>query len=326
MDLKQLQAFHAIVSSGSFGDAAHLVHLTPSALSHQIRKLEEELGQRLLIRAKPRVYPTPAGHILLASANRMLAELAHVKEHFGLSPDGPPRGSVRVTATNVGLCYLYGDLCERFMARWPEVELTITATETTEDAVVKVSKRAADVAFTTLPIDLSNLESVELGRAEQVFIVGTNHSLAERPHLSLKDVQQCMFMRYLPGSGGRVLSDQVFLPNGGYPPIMTESNDTDFVKRVVAMGLAVALVPAFTLVQELRSRRVRALRLAEGKVMQPFGFVHCKDLKGSTVDLFKSLCLDQRGPRPIDLTLETIHRSPWVPARRGRTPARRAVS
>jgi DNA-binding transcriptional LysR family regulator len=312
MDLRQLQAFHAIVTSGSFAAAAGHVHLTPSALSHQIRKLEEELGRKILVRAKPRVYPTPSGHILLASVGRMLAELASLREHFGLQPEGAARESIRVAATNVGLSYIYGDLCERFIARYPETELTITATETTEDAALKVSKRVADVAFTTLPIGLSDIEPVELGRAEQVFIVGNSHRLATMRRLSMEDVQRSMFVRYLPGSGGRVFSDQLFFAAGGYPPIMTESNDTEFVKRIVTMGLAMALVPAFTIARELRSGRLRALRLARRKLMQPFGLVHYKDLHGKALELFKTLCLEQRGPCPVDITLENVDRSPWV--------------
>jgi DNA-binding transcriptional LysR family regulator len=302
MDLRQLEAFHAIVASGSFSAAANRVHLTRSALSHQIKNLEDELGKKLLVRAKPKVYPTSFGHVLLTSIARIFGELKNVKEKFGLLP-GLERSSVRVAATNVGLCSIYGDLCERFIAEHPEVELTITSTETTEDAVVKVARRAAD--------------------AEQVFIVGNSHRLAKQRTVSLQDIQACTFVRYVPGSGGRVFSDQIFAKSGGYPPIMTESNDTEVVKRIVGMGLAVALVPAFTIAPELRTNRLRALRLSSGKMMQPFGLVYYRDLRTEALDLFKALCLEQRGAHPINIRLENFGRAPWTIDREGGRPVSR---
>jgi DNA-binding transcriptional LysR family regulator len=311
MNLHQLEAFHAIVVSGSFSEAANQVHLTRSALSHQIKNLEQELGKALLVRAKPKVYPTPAGHVLLTSIARIFGELRTVKEKFGLLP-GVERSSVRVAATNLGLSYIYGDLCERFIADHPDVDFTITATETTEDAVVRVARRSVDFAFTTLPVDLPNLQSVHLGDSEQVFIVGKSHPLAKQRKVSFNDIQACTFVRFVPGTGGRDFSDHIFTKSGGYPAIMTESNDTEVIKRIVGMGLAVALVPAFSVASELRTNRLRALRLSSGRMMQSFGLVHYKDLRTEAMDLFRALCLKLRGANPIKIRLENFGRAPWT--------------
>ena len=312
MNLHQLEAFHAIVVSGSFSEAANQVHLTRSALSHQIKNLEQELGKALLVRAKPKVYPTPAGHVLLTSIARIFGELRTVKEKFGLLP-GVERSSVRVAATNrLGSSYIYGDLCERFIADHPEVDFTITATETTEDAVVRVARRSVDFAFTTLPVDLPNLQSVHLGDSEQVLIVGKSHPLAKQRTVSFNDIQACTFVRFVPGTGGRDFSDHIFTKSGGYPAIMTESNDTEVIKRIVGMGLAVALVPAFSVASELQTNRLRALRLSSGRMMQSFGLVHYKDLRTEAMDLFRALCLKLRGANPIKIRLENFGRAPWT--------------
>jgi DNA-binding transcriptional LysR family regulator len=311
MNLHQLEAFHAIVVSGSFSEAANRVHLTRSALSHQIKNLEEEVGKLLLVRAKPKVYPTAAGQVLLTSIVRIFSELRSVREKFGLLP-GVERSSVRVAATNLGLSYIYGDLCERFIADHPDVDFTITATETTEDAVVRVARRSVDFAFSTLPVDLPNLQSIHLGDSEQVFIVSNSHPLAKQRTVSFNDIQACTFVRYLPGSGGRDFSDHIFARSGGYPTIMTESNDTEVVKRIVGMGLAVALVPAFSVASELQTNRLRALRLSSGRMMQPFGLVCYRDLQTDAMDLFKALCLKLRGANPIKIRLENFGRAPWT--------------
>src|SRR4051794_11786551 len=75
MEIKQLKALIAIVETGSFGEAASRLSLTQSAISHQIRHLEDELGETLLIRGKPHVVASASGRAVLASAYVVLAEV-----------------------------------------------------------------------------------------------------------------------------------------------------------------------------------------------------------------------------------------------------------
>jgi DNA-binding transcriptional LysR family regulator len=315
VNLRQLEAFHAIVACGSFGAAAAQAHLTRSALSHQIKSLEQELGKKLLVRAKPKVYPTAAGHVLLTSIARIFSELKEIKAKFGLTP-GVERVTVSVAATNVGLNYIYGDLCERFIAKYPNVELSIISPETTEDAVGRVTRRSVHFAFTTLPVDVPDLHSIHLGDAEQVFIISNSHPLAKKRTVCFGDLQDFKFVRFVPGSGGRHFSDRIFAKSGGYPPIMTETNDTEVVKRIVRMGLAVALVPAFSIASELQRKGLRALRLSSGKMMQSFGLVHYKDIENDAMDLFIKLCLEQRGKNPVQIRLDNL-KAPWTIERPG---------
>src|SRR5437867_1422234 len=71
VDLRQLEVFKLIVQTGIFLTAARKLGVTQSALSHQIRSLEEELGEQLLVRARPRTYPTAAGQRLMISTERI---------------------------------------------------------------------------------------------------------------------------------------------------------------------------------------------------------------------------------------------------------------
>lgn len=295
MELKQLQALRVIAQTGSFSSAAAQLHVTQSALSHQIRKLEAELGETLLIRARPKVYPSAAGHTALGSAERIFAEISGMKQLF--TPGRPARlvGTLRVAASNLGIVYLYGHLCEEFIRRHPGVELILTATETPLDGVRQVLARTADLAFAPFPLDFPNLETVTLGTAEHVVIAARNHPLARSSAVSIDELKRLPFIRYQPGAGTRQASDQIFLSAGGYPPILTESNDTEFIKRVVGLGLGVALVPLFTVRNEIRTGKLKAVRLRSVKVIQKFGLVHRQGLKMRALEAFKKLCLEKRG-------------------------------
>ena len=314
MELRQLRSLRAIVATGSFGTAAEQLKLTQSALSHQIKQLEDELGATLLVRARPQVYLTDAGQVVLASADRILLELDELRTQFGVGHEGERMEAIRVAATTAGFAYLYGQLCQAFIGRYKGVKLDFTATDTPDSAVSKVAMRAVDVAFTPLPIDMPTLETVPLGEVEHVFIVSPEHQLGKARTPPMREVKRFQFVRFHRGSGSRMVSDNLFAQHGGYPPILTELNDAGFVKRIVAIGLAVALVPVFTVADELRSGALHAFRLQGRKITDQFGLVIHRRRSLRIARRFIDVCLQSRGPKPRQLTLETFRAEPlWLP-------------
>jgi DNA-binding transcriptional LysR family regulator len=314
LEIKQLQALRAIAETGSFSLAAGKLRLTQSALSHQIKNLEAELGETLLIRGKPKVMPSSAGRLVLASAEHILAEVNSIREHFQASSQRPVSGTLRIAATNLGMACLFGDLCEEFMARYPSIEVTFRATETPEEAARRIEEGAADIAFIPFITVHPLLELVTLGTTEDVFIVGRSHPLFKRRAASLDDIRKWPFIRFHPGSGSRGVSDQLFLSSGGYPPIASESNDMEFVKRIVGMGGGVALIPVIAVAREARARSLRLLRLKDRALSMNFGLAHRRGVRLRTVELLKAFCLEARGPQLRHLTIESIGKPPFGPA------------
>jgi DNA-binding transcriptional LysR family regulator len=308
MEIKQLRALKAIAETGSFSVAADKLRLTQSALSHQIKNLEDELGETLLIRGKPRVFPSPAGGVVLSSAERILAEISAVREHFQEPSSGAVTGSLRVAATNLGMAYLYGDLCQDFMAQYPGVEITFRATETPEEAARRVEEGAADVAFIPFFSEHPLLELVALGSTEDVFIVGRSHPLFKRRTASLGEIRQWPFIRFHPGSGSRGVSDRIFLGTGGYPPIATESNDVEFVKRMVGLGVGVALIPVIAVAREARGHTLRLIRLNDRTLSVDFGLAYRRGVRMKAVELLRAFCLEMRGDELRHLTIENAGR------------------
>lgn len=306
MEIKQLKALRAIVETGSFSLAAEKLWLTQSALSHQIKNLEEELGETLLIRGKPAVVPTATGQIVLRSADRILAEVKAIHDQFQVRSKGPATGTLRIAATNQGMAYLYGDLCEEFIARHPAFEVTFRATETPEEAAKGVEEGTADAAFIPFISNHPLLELVLLGTTEDVFIVGRPHPLFSRRVVALDEIRQWPFVRFHPGSGSRAATDRLFLSSGGYPPIVTESNDMEFVKRIVGMGAGIALIPVMAVAREARADKLGLIRLNDQVLSADFGLAIRKSVRMRSVELLKAFCLEMRGPDLRHLTIETI--------------------
>jgi DNA-binding transcriptional LysR family regulator len=221
------------------------------------------------------------------------------------------------------MAYLYGDLCEEFMVRYPALEVAFRATETPEEAAKRVEEGTADAAFIPFIHDHPLLDLVPLGTTEDVFIVGHRHPLFKRRIVRLDEIRQWPFIRFHPGSGSRATTDRLFLPTGGYPPIATESNDMEFVKRIVGMGAGVALIPVMAVAREARDRKLGLIRLDDQVRSVDFGIALRKGVSVRTVELLKSFCLEVRGPELRHLTIESIGKSTFRPVdRSGDSPTR----
>ena len=306
MEIKQLKALIAIVETGSFGEAASRLRLTQSAISHQIRHLEDELGETLLIRGKPHVVASASGRAVLASAYVVLAEVSGIKNLFATADPYSLAGEITVAATSVGMTYLYGDLCEGFMRRFPKVELIFRSADTAEEATRSVAKGAADVGFVPFVHEHPTLQRVPLGRTEDTVIVGRNHPLSKRKTVSVEEILQWPFVRFHPGSGSRSQSDILFHTTG-YPPIATESNEMEFVKRVVSMGAATAIIPVMAVAEEVRRKQLKALRIKDRAMGAEFGLVHVRSTRTRVVDALVAYCLEMRGPTVRFLSVDNIH-------------------
>lgn len=294
VEIRQLEALRAIAETGSFRAAADRLNLTQSAISHQIKILEAELDDLLIVRAKPRVHLSEAGEWVLEGAGRVLAELDEIKQRFARDDKAGVIGALRVAASTLGIVYLYGGLFERFIGQHPRIELIVTATQTPIEGVKQVVSRTVDVAFGALPLDFPNLATVTLGTAEHIAIARSGHPLARKRRVTVDELRRYPFVRYQPGAGSRHVTDRMFVKTGGYPPIVMESNDTEFIKRIVGLGVGVAVVPSFTASAEIEDNRFRMLRIAGFDVHQDFCLVHRRGKQVRAFEVFRKFVLAHR--------------------------------
>lgn len=292
MDLRQFSALRAIAELGSFHQAAKRLHVTQSAISHQIKNLEDELGETLVLRSKPRVVLSSAGQRVLRSSERILAEVDNLRRSFAPVAESTIAGELRIASSILGIVYLYGDLIGDFICEHPRVEVKVTTTESGHEGARQVIAHSADVAFTAFPLELRQLQSTTLGTAEHVVIAARTHPLATADTVPLEVLRQHRFVRYQSGAGSRYASDRLFLSSGGYPPLAMESNDTELIKRIVRFGLGLAVVPAFTISAD-KDRDLRVLRVEGQPMLQEFGLVWRRDIKLKMLDAFCRFCLDR---------------------------------
>jgi LysR family cys regulon transcriptional activator len=220
----------------------------------------------------------------------VLGEIDDLKQVFAPRSGAEVSGVIRITASAMGIIYLYGELLARFIAEHKRIDVALTTVETPFDGVRKVAAREADAAFVAFPVPEPNMVELVLGETEHCVLVAQDHPLARRAAVSLDELRRYPLVRYKTGAGSRWMSDTIFLPRGGYPKIFLESNDTEFVKRIVGLGFATAIVPRFILARDPRDRRLRRLAIRGLSPKQKYGVAHRPDTRSRALAAFTAFC------------------------------------
>ncbi|NBE53494.1 LysR family transcriptional regulator [Streptomyces boluensis] len=243
MELRQLRYVLAVAETRNFTRAAEQCYVVQSALSHQIKTLEDELGVRLFARTSRRVELTAAGEAFLPSARASL-EAAERAAADATATIGELRGPVTlgiipsVTALDIPRAL------RTFHQAHPAVRVSLRSAAS-DELISGVAAGAVDIAVLGLPetVTPSGVQSVELARERHVAVVSTEHRLAGRRRLRLADLAEETFVDFTAGSPGRAQSDLAFEAAGIPRDVTFEAMSVDLILDLVEQNLAVALLP-----------------------------------------------------------------------------------
>lgn len=162
----EMEVFVAVAETRSFSAAARRLKLSPSAVSKLVTRIEDRLGTRLLVRSTRTLQLTPEGEVYLQRAQGILAEILETEQLVSAGGRMTPRGLLRVNAAvGFGERYIL-PLASDFLARYPEVRLDLTLT----DSMIDVVGERADVAIRTGPLRNSSLKARKLMETRPVVI------------------------------------------------------------------------------------------------------------------------------------------------------------
>lgn len=241
MDLRQFEMFQAIVETGSFTKAGEKLFVSQSAISRQIKLLEEELGDQLFKRIHKRVYLTPTGDVLLQYCHRVFRELRQLTAEIS-DLTQLRRGNLQL-AGGMSVCtYLFPPLLKRYQDLYPNIELSI-ATGMTEEILRMLRANEVDLALLTLPYDEPGLEVVPAVEEEMVLVMHSRHPLATRKEVSFADLVPYTFIHFEKGSNTRKLLDRIFEEEQVQFRNTMELQNVEITKPLVENGLGISIIP-----------------------------------------------------------------------------------
>lgn len=303
MEMSQLRAFRVVAETLNFTRAAERLHLTQSAISHQIKALESELGEPLFIRVKRGVKLSQAGEIALEYAGRILDDAEALREQVS----GTERalvGRVRAAAATQAFGHLFATLFESFMRANPSIELSFRTTASTEQTLADVLNGTTDVGFGSLPVYSPALQVTELFEDELVLVVGSQHRLARRGEgssssgdasaVAAQEIERERLIMFERGTSIRRTTEDFCKRAGISPALALESNDTYFMKRMIEHGLGISLLPSWAVREEVEAGKLAQLEIEGHRLRRSISMISLGRFQPSPTRAFLAFMLRHR--------------------------------
>lgn len=242
MTLRELQYLIALADHRNFRRAAEACHVSQPTLSTQIRKLEDELGVKLVERAPRRVMLTPAGQDAVERARRILHEVAQMQEAARRGQESEA-GSLRLGVFPTLGPYLLPHVVPRIRDRFPRLELLLF--EEKSDALVsRLIQGSLDAAFLALPVHDTHLHAELLFEEPFLVAVPPGHPLAAQDKLTLPELRHHNLMLLEDGHCLRDQALEVCQLSGARETSEFRGTSLETLRQMVVAGVGITLLPA----------------------------------------------------------------------------------
>ncbi len=264
LEVRHLKLVATVAEEGSITRASNHLHLTQSALSHQLRDIEEKLGVTLFQRTARRMLLTPAGQRLLESARRVLQELQSAEND--LRQETNQRDGLLRLTTECYTCYHWlPSLLTTFQKKFPRVEVRIVA-NATGCPVEALLEGDLDLAIVSDPVKSRKVVLEPLFDDEFFLVTARDHPLARKPYVTAEDLANEHLILYTDEKRVLTIYQQVLIPAGVSPRQLTAVQLTEAILEMVKAGLGVSAMAGWAVSPYVRSKQVRAVRLTRGGV------------------------------------------------------------
>jgi DNA-binding transcriptional LysR family regulator len=274
MDFDQLATFVYVAKLKSFSRAGQKVFRSQSAVSAQIRQLEQAYRAKLLDRSAKSVELTPAGEVLFEYAERLLR--LRDESIQGVADRGNVvQGTVLFGANEATCLYLLPDIFAEFQRRHPLVHISIYR-NFSHKILQRIEDGTIDVGIVTLPIKALNTKVHHIYRDRLRFMVSSRNPLANRTKLTLEEVaaQPLIFPR--TGFTRQVL-DKLFRPYRSRLRITMELPSIGMIKRFVGADAGVSFISESFASDQVKAGEVKLLNVEGVDLWRELGLVYRRD-------------------------------------------------
>lgn len=271
MDFAQLTTFLEVAKLGNFSRAGEKVFLSQSAVSAQIRQLEQDYGAKLLDRSGKKVRLTPAGEVLFEYGVRLLAlrdESMRAVTDQGTSP----RGVLAIGANEATCLYVLPRAFEEYRRLYPDVRISIYR-NFSRKILERIQDGMIDVGIVTMPVKLPRLKVERIFRDRLMLATSPANPIGKLKTVpvSIAAEQPLIF----PKAGyTRQIMDKLFRPYQSQLKIAMELPSIAMIKTFVASGLGVSLISETFARRESSSGEIRLVPLEHVELWRELGMIY----------------------------------------------------
>ncbi|MEQ9040509.1 MAG: LysR family transcriptional regulator [Silicimonas sp.] len=249
IEFRHLRTIRAIHEAGGLARAADILNITQSALSHQVKGLEEQAGVELFARRSKPLKLSAAGHRLLKLAEKVLPEIEALEDDFASLRSGKS-GRLHI-AIECHACFEWlFPVLEEFRKAWPEVDVDIRP-GLAFGAMPALEREEVDLVVSSDPEDLSGVDFTALFDYEPVFVASAQHPLAQKDFVVAEDFRDELLITYPVDRARLDVFTELLTPAKVEPRAIRQVELTAVILLLVASNRGVAVLPDWV-VREVR--------------------------------------------------------------------------
>ena len=274
MHVETLKVFCDLAETGSFSLAASKNFITQSAVSQQIRGLEERYGRELVERSKGNVRLTQAGKVLYEAGKDIVQKYREIENNLQ-SLSHSIAGTVRVaTVYSVGLYELSSPL-KSYLQTFPDVNIHLEYARVNK-IYEDVSRGDIDLGIVAYPSKRPQIQLTPFREDRLVLICAPQHDFASLKRISLSKLDGQEFVGFERDIPTRRALDRLFRRHGVKVQYMMEMDNVETIKRAVEIGAGIAIVPEASVTLEVNNETLKVIHFTGEVLMRPLGIISKK--------------------------------------------------
>lgn len=288
---RQLRVFNEVARHLSFVRAAENLHLTPPAVTMQVKELEGHVGMPLFERRGKQVSLTTTGEYMLVYARKILATVKDA-EDAAARLQRAETGVLTIGFVSTAKYFLMRLLAE-FRTLHPGVDIQIPIGNR-DQLVGMLQNSEVDIAVMGRPPKELKTRAEPFAAHPHVFVAAVDHPLAHRDHLRVEDLRPFDFIVREKGAGTRAAMEKFFEDTHVEPRMKIELHSNEIIKQAVMAGLGLGFLSLHTIGLELEHNLIRMLDVEGAPVVRSWNVVHTQSkMLSPAAESFRYFMLEQ---------------------------------
>jgi len=272
MQIESLRVFRDLVESHSFSKAAQMNNITQSAVSQQIRAMEERFHIPLIERSSKRFALTREGELLYQTSKDIIVHFDTLQHQFN-EMRNIVSGNIRIaTVYSIGLHEL-PPYMKSFLKEFPNVNVHVEYRRSNQ-VYDEVQSGTCDLGLVAFPSQKKNLKVESFKKDRLVVICSPSHPLAAQAEVDIEQLESSKFIGFEPDIPTRRAVDKMFRENGIEPKPVMEFDNIETVKRAVEIDAGISIVPRATVAQEAKGGSLKILEFTGKPFHRPLGIIY----------------------------------------------------
>jgi len=272
MQIESFRVFRDLVESQSFSKAAQMNSITQSAVSQQIRAMEDRFRIPLIERSSKRFALTREGELLYGTSKDIISHFDTLTNQFN-EMRNIISGNIRIaTVYSIGLHELPPYL-KRFLKEFPNVNVHVEYRRSNQ-VYEEVQAGTCDLGLVAFATTKKSLKTEAFKKDRLVLICAPNHAISTKDEVEVKDIGTTKFIGFEPDIPTRRAIDKIFRDAGFDPKPVMEFDNIETVKRAVEIDAGISIVPRATIEQEVRAGSLIAIEFKGRPYYRPLSMIY----------------------------------------------------